>query len=868
MNRPKRSRRAPFAFLFLPKLAPLGFVLLTALFLADAILSGGAYLLRDILTFHHPWQVSVADAVRAGRLPLWNHASGCGMPLLANLQSGVFYPPHFLGWFLPFDQALTAEMGFHLTAAAWLMSGFLRRTGVGVGGAFLGGLGFAYGTWTLAYLEFPMKLGSAVWLPLLWSGVWDAMRLGLRRGVAWAAIAIALSIFAGYPQLVFYSIASASLLALLLVPIVLTAPRASAGQKLTRLVALPTAAVLAALVAGVQILPSREMLSLSSKVAAYPAEVALSRSLPPQGLFGVLDPFFLGFPGLDRYWGGELAEFPYGAFYAGVLAIPLAGVAAVAAFGNVRELFDVSGRRRKRLDQKQKELADAKASMNRALFGSSGIAAPGPGNGGTRAAFSPGVAFAHFAFLAGGLVLGALLALGRHVPVSAWLLEVLPGYAHMRWPSTAGILVAAHLAALAGLGFDAALRGGAVSRRAAYWIVLMGTLALVFALGARGPLAAMVRDVQTAGMPEFQVPAYEAAHGEWLGSALLRAALLFTAGAAALLLGRRGHLVAWIWIAIVAVDLFAASRAIDMPVARGFYDQVPASTAAMREELAGRRIFTPRTTDQLGNFLAGCRNPVAFDWAQRMMLCNVNVPAGIAQAQGCDPLAPRRHEAFVQAFDSPTLSWELKERIFDLWNAGLLLQADGVLPVDVPTLSSSEGGFVTSRHEPRLGRATLVGGWETVGSGEEALARLFSPEHDPLHRTILEASPGADPPREMERTATGPGEVLPVEAAHGTIRVAWQMGRGGMLRVLETWAPGWRARVNGRAAPVHRADFLFLAVPVPEGPCEVVLEYRPASVRYGAIATAAGLVALFICFGAGRAAAPTPAPPAPRRKPA
>jgi hypothetical protein len=117
------------------------------------------------------------------------------------------------------------------------------------------------------------------------------------------------------------------------------------------------------------------------------------------------------------------------------------------------------------------------------------------------------------------------------------------------------------------------------------------------------------------------------------------------------------------------------------------------------------------------------------------------------------------------------------------------------------------------------------------------------------------------PPAEPERAPFGAGEVLGATAEHGTIRIAWQMGRGGMLRVLESWAPGWRAHVNGRAAPVHRADFLFMAVPVPEGPCEVVLEYRPDSVRNGAIVSAIGLVALAFCFGG--AAAP-PARPAPR----
>jgi uncharacterized membrane protein YfhO len=73
-----------------------------------------------------------------------------------------------------------------------------------------------------------------------------------------------------------------------------------------------------------------------------------------------------------------------------------------------------------------------------------------------------------------------------------------------------------------------------------------------------------------------------------------------------------------------------------------------------------------------------------------------------------------------------------------------------------------------------------------------------------------------------------------------------------MLRILETWAPGWEATVNGVPAPVHRADFLFLAVPVPEGPCEVDLVYRPASVRRGLWLSLAGLLAIGGCLALDR----------------
>ncbi|NNE42580.1 MAG: hypothetical protein HKN12_00080, partial [Gemmatimonadetes bacterium] len=299
------------------RILPYLYIPITLAFLLDAVLAGGAFVLRDVVTFFHPWQIAVRDAVQSGHLPLWNHDSLCGVPLLANLQSGVFYPVNWLYWILPFDAALTTGMFIHLTAAALLMRAFLRQTGLAQIASFLGGALFAYGTWSLSHLDFPMQLGAAVWLPLVWSGVWAVMREGRARGLVTGALGITLSLLSGYPQMTFFGMISASLLALALVPGVLRLE----GRQRLRLGAWPVMLVLAGLLSAVQIIPSRDMAAYSQKAVPYTAEVALSRSLPPQGLAGLVDPFFLGLPGVERYWGGEIVEYAFGTFYLGAVAL-------------------------------------------------------------------------------------------------------------------------------------------------------------------------------------------------------------------------------------------------------------------------------------------------------------------------------------------------------------------------------------------------------------------------------------------------------------------------------------------------------------------------------------------------------------------
>jgi hypothetical protein len=66
----------------------------------------------------------------------------------------------------------------------------------------------------------------------------------------------------------------------------------------------------------------------------------------------------------------------------------------------------------------------------------------------------------------------------------------------------------------------------------------------------------------------------------------------------------------------------------------------------------------------------------------------------------------------------------------------------------------------------------------------------------------------------------------------------------GFLRVIESWDPGWEARVDGAPVPVLRADGFALAVAVGAGEHSVELEYRTPGRRVGAVLSLASLLGL------------------------
>ncbi len=101
--------------------------------------------------------------------------------------------------------------------------------------------------------------------------------------------------------------------------------------------------------------------------------------------------------------------------------------------------------------------------------------------------------------------------------------------------------------------------------------------------------------------------------------------------------------------------------------------------------------------------------------------------------------------------------------------------------------------------------------------------------------------------RPEETVTVEPSDVpLPPSATQHPFRPATVTARGpnhtemtveapapGLLTVMDPWFPGWSAEVDGKPAPVLRADYAFMAVPVPEGTHRVVLRYVPATLWSG-----------------------------------
>lgn len=326
----RRLRRRPALALSLLLLALLVAFFRHTLWPAADQALGGA----DIRSQFYPWLATAREAVRAGRLPLWDSHHFAGYPFLANPQVGFFYPPTWLAWFLPTNAALSWYVILHLCLSAIGMLLFIRRQGANWTGAFLSALTFALSGFAGARL-FAGHIGliaTVAWLPWILLALDRATRDTSGWWAVIAGLPLALSILAGNTPILLYlglvTLAYTLFLAITPRPQVSEPagsddrrlPADSAGRRIVytaRQLLIAVAVGLA--LSSVQVLPFLQFAASSARTAAPSFDFATSYSLPPAHLITLLVPEYFGEPLRVGYWSVPLFE-EY-VYYVGVLPI-------------------------------------------------------------------------------------------------------------------------------------------------------------------------------------------------------------------------------------------------------------------------------------------------------------------------------------------------------------------------------------------------------------------------------------------------------------------------------------------------------------------------------------------------------------------
>jgi hypothetical protein len=144
-------------------------------------------------------------------------------------------------------------------------------------------------------------------------------------------------------------------------------------------------------------------------------------------------------------------------------------------------------------------------------------------------------------------------------------------------------------------------------------------------------------------------------------------------------------------------------------------------------------------------------------------------------------------------------------------------------------------------------RAFLASGAIVVPPDDWSLVQLTDTQLDPRTTMLLErasATPG-DGEGVLNGAPIGPNEraeIVRYEPDRAVVRVRADESR--YLVLTDSYFPGWKAWVDGRAVDIERASYLFRAVVVPPGEHTVEWRYQPTSLLVGGAISAVGLAAM------------------------
>ena len=258
-------------------------------------------LMGDALTLTYPWRVFNAEGFEDGGFRFWNPYIFSGYPHYAALQSNAIYPPVVLLDLIDPIAGIGYALILHFGLAGTLMFCFLRRLGVGLWAAFLGGLCFELNGFFLVRMSAPSYVFSGVWVPLLMLGCLELME-GKRwlRGGWKVASATALGVLGGHPQVLVLMLLLGGTYSLALG---FQAWRRGLGWKLAswRLVLAGIGVVVGIGFSGVQLLPFLELVEVAGRSPAS-LDAYERLGLPFVALGQAVVPDLFGHSADGSYW--------------------------------------------------------------------------------------------------------------------------------------------------------------------------------------------------------------------------------------------------------------------------------------------------------------------------------------------------------------------------------------------------------------------------------------------------------------------------------------------------------------------------------------------------------------------------------------
>ncbi len=779
------------------------------------VVAGQVFCYRDVLNQSYPEAKFVRHLLRRGVLPMWNRYLNFGQPQLANPNALVFYPTTLLMALLPLNLGYSLHFVLHF---AWMALGaylLARQWGQSRVAALAAGAVFVLSGPVLSLGSFYNQIAAAAWVPWALWATDRALEKASARRWAWLAAIFALQFLGGEP---FTFIATFMLCFAYAVHQRGTWKKFCVPSNRTVFLTFVAVGLLALGLAAMQLIPGLILLQDSLRGAmGMPYGQVTYWSLCPLSLLDMVMPAFFGpMFTTPSMWAmvlnfGNRAYFP--SLFVGFVPFFLAAVGWRPSQGRARN-------------------------------------------------------FAGWAAV--GLL---LLSFGRFTPLFALAYLVFPPLQLVRFPIKLLVPFALLVAMLAGWGIDDLRENSDALRRRAQKLLrplelLLGLVAALWlaawlAPTAVIPLAAwLLRWSSSVATSYYHWPQPTLQKAGVYALIMLRLHLpellgYSLGGAIWLILIQKGH--RWarkalpLAVVVALSELLLANYGVNPTVPGWFYAYHPpvldhAQPSPMPYRFAvlyGSSALVTVTTNQaqpILNFqsipLAQKLSPLAqSEFQERLLLEDGGMVEGVESISNVDVDLSFPPQMFVFWVYAASEARDPSEEACMLGRANVRYQIIGH-PLDLPTLrrvasvfnGTSEPSYL---YENRcfLPRAYVAGQARFAPSASEVLASLSSPNFDAARIVFLDRRSDSTPPAVASPTAAG--QIDSFTHSPNEVRLEATLTEPGYVVLLDRFARGWHATLDGHPVPILRANLLFRAVRVGPGTHTINFTYRTPGLRLG-----------------------------------
>ncbi len=203
------TQKSKFDFL---SLLPFAVFIITTLIFFNEQIFGKGFFWEDFAEFVYPLQSFAARESASGATPFWNPYSFVGMPFLADLQTGFFYPLNrlltlFVG---PNGNLPVGALQFitiiHFMIAQTSMYLLLRYFKKSVFASIIAALSYSFSFMFVCHVFHPMIVYHLSWFPLVVMFFYKGMQQSSIKSSIYAGLILGMSMLSGHPQTTLYEV--------------------------------------------------------------------------------------------------------------------------------------------------------------------------------------------------------------------------------------------------------------------------------------------------------------------------------------------------------------------------------------------------------------------------------------------------------------------------------------------------------------------------------------------------------------------------------------------------------------------------------------------------------------------------------------